>query len=131
MGAHYRAGSRVGTEQDISVAKIIRHVRFNRFTYSNDIALINLVSSPDLGVGVGLVCMPDTSHRLPFDNVNKTCWITGWGTVYDLRSTQNTLMKASVSLVSKQRCTRAYPGKIDDSMLCAGRDDGGDEYLSE
>ena len=28
-------------------------------------------------------------------------------------------------LVSKQRCENAHPGEIDDSMLCAGRDEGG------
>ena len=34
-------------------------------------------------------------------------------------------MQAAVPLVSKQRCVIAYPGYIDDSMLCAGQDEGG------
>ena len=93
--------------------------------YSNDIALLNLANPAELGVGVGLVCLPDTGHQLPFDNLNKRCWITGWGDLSLGGSSPNTLMQASLPLVSKQRCENAYPGKIDDSMLCAGLDEGG------
>ena len=127
MGAHYRINGSVGTEQDIQVAKIIIHENYGiPLSESNDIALIYLASPADLGVGVGLVCLPDiSSHQLSFDNVNKTCWITGWGTLSFLGSSPNTLMQASVPLVPNQNCTSAYPGHIDDSMLCAGLDEGG------
>ena len=125
MGAHYRYGS-VGTEQDITITKIIVHERYNSpISHSNDIALINLAIPARLGIGIGLVCLPDTSHQLPYDNVNKKCWITGWGTLSSGGSTPNTLMEASVPLVSEGRCKTAYPGEIHDSMLCAGLDDGG------
>ena len=126
LGAHYRTYGSVGTEQDIGVAKIIMHEHYQiPLIKSNDIALIHLASPADLGVGVGLVCLPDNSHHLPFDNVNKKCWITGWGTLYFGGSSPNNLMQASVPLVSKQRCMNAHPGKIDDSMLCAGFNSGG------
>ena len=92
---------------------------------SNDIALVRLASPAELGVGVGLVCLPDTGHQLPFDDLNKTCWITGWGDLSFLDSPPNTLMQASLPLVSKQRCENANPGEIDDSMFCAGLDEGG------
>ncbi len=92
---------------------------------SNDIALIKLASPADLGKGVGLVCLSDTSYHLPFDDLNKKCWITGWGTLSFGGASPNPLMQASVPLVSKQRCTSAHPGDIDDSMLCAGFDEGG------
>jgi len=94
-------------------------------SYSYDIALIKLVSPADLGVGVGLVCLPDTSHQLPLDNINKKCWITGWGTTYSGGPSANSLMQAEVPLVSQSRCETAYPDQIDDSMLCAGLDVGG------
>ena len=126
LGAHYRTYGSVGTEQDIGVAKIIVHEYYDSpISYSNDIALINLASPARLGVGIGLVCLPDTNHQLPFDNVNKKCWITGWGTLSSGGSTPNTLMEAAVPLVSKGRCESSYPGKIDNSMLCAGLDNGG------
>ena len=94
-------------------------------SYSFDIALIKLVSPADIGVGVGLVCLPDTSHQLPLDNKNKTCWITGWGTTYSGGPSAYSLMQAEVPLVSQSRCETAYPDQIDDSMLCAGLDVGG------
>ena len=93
--------------------------------HSNDIALLNLASSAELGVGVGLVCLPDTGHQLPSDDLTKRCWITGWGHLSFWGSSPNTLRQASLPLVSKQRCENAYPGDIDDSMLCAGLDGGG------
>ena len=34
-------------------------------------------------------------------------------------------MQAEVPLVSKQTCQRAYPGELDDTMLCAGYAQGG------
>ena len=116
----------MGTEQDIRVSKIIIHEDYNDpLQYSNDIALIKLMTPADLGVGIGVVCMPDMKYALPFDNINKTCWITGWGTLSSGGSHPNTLMEARVPLVSKQRCESAYPDEIDDSMLCAGLDEGG------
>ena len=126
LGAHYRTYGSVGTEQDIEVEKIIVHENYGSPLYdSNDIALINLANSAELGQGVGLVCLPDTGHQLPFDDLDKRCWITGWGHLSFWGSSPNTLMQASLPLVSKQRCQNAYPGEIDDSMLCAGLDEGG------
>ena len=126
LGAHYRTSGSVGTEQNINVAEIIRHENYdNPLSHSNDIALLHLAIPAELGVGVGLVCLPDTGHQLPFDDLNKRCWITGWGHLSFWGSSPNTLMQASLPLVSKQRCENAYPGKIDDSMLCAGLDEGG------
>ena len=126
MGAHYRTYGTVGTEQDIDVAKIIVHENYKiPLPNSNDIALLNLASPAEVGVGIGLVCLPDTGYQLPFDDLNKRCWITGWGHLSSGGSFPNTLMQASLPLVSKQRCENALPGDIDGSMLCAGLDEGG------
>ncbi len=131
LGAHYRTSGSVGTEQDIGVTKIVVHENFKTpMSHSNDIALLNLVSPADIGEEIGLVCLPDTTYQLPFDNVNKKCWITGWGRLSSGGSQPNPLMQASVPLVSKQRCKSAYSGKIDDSMLCAGLDEGGVDTCS-
>ena len=126
MGAHFRTNGSVGTEQDIGVAKIIVHENYSTpLSGSNDIALLNLASPANLGKGVGLICLPDTGHHLAFDDANKTCWQTGWGSLSSGSSQSDTLKQASVPLVSKQRCTNAYPGEIDDSMLCTGFGKGG------
>lgn len=125
MGAHYLSGS-VGTEQVISVAQIITHENYHKPTrYANDIAVLKLAKPAVLGKGVGLVCLSNPSNTLPIDNLNKRCRITGWGTLSSGGSQPNILQEASVPLVSKSRCLKAYPGKITDSMLCAGLDNGG------
>ena len=56
---------------------------------------------------------------------NERCWITGWGTLSSGGALATTLMQASVPVVSRSRCDKAYPGKIHDSMICAGLDKGG------
>lgn len=126
MGAHYKSYGTVGTEQNFDVVKIIQHERYhNPNSWSNDIALLQLSKPAKLGKGVGLVCLPDISFQLPFDNPNKKCWITGWGRLTYGGVSPNELMQVDIPLVSKQRCMTSYPGKIDDSMLCVGQDQGG------
>ena len=126
LGAHYRTTGSVETEQEIGVAQIIRHENYNNpLNHSNDIALIKLLKPANLGVGIGLVCLPDMRHALPFNNLNKNCWITGWGTLSSGGSQKNTLIEAQIPLVSRRHCLYSYTGKIDDSMFCAGLDAGG------
>ena len=126
MGAHSRLGSTTGREQDIDVAEIITHENYHSpLTYSHDIALLRLAKPAKLGKGVGLVCLPDSNLPLPIDDLNKKCWITGWGRLASGGDTPDKLQQVDVPLVSKQRCLKGYPGKIHDSMLCAGLDQGG------
>ena len=126
MGAHYRLWSSVGTEQDFDVINIILHENYNSPNqYSNDIALLRLSRPAVLGKGVGLVCLSDPNFQLPFDNSNKRCWITGWGGLYYLGPQPNALMQVDLPLVSKQRCLSYYPRRIDDSMICIGKAQGG------
>ena len=126
LGAHYRLNASIGTEQDFDVIRIIQHERYytpNR--WSNDVALLMLSRPAQLGRGVGLVCLSDSKYQLPFDDARKKCWITGWGTLYYYGPQPSELMQVAIPLVSKQRCMTSYPGYIDDSMICVGRDRGG------
>ena len=126
LGAHYKSYGNVSTEQNLDVIKIIEHESYNRpYRWSNDIALLRLSKPAKLGKGVRLVCPPDTSFQLPFDSPNKKCWITGWGRLSYNGTYPNELMQADLPLVSKKRCLTSYPGKIDDSMICVGQDEGG------
>ena len=126
LGAHYRLWSSIGTEQDFDVIRIIQHEDYYYpNSYSNDIALLRLSRPAVLGKGVGLICLSNANFQLPFDNSNKPCWITGWGTIYYSGPQPNALMQVDLPLVSKQRCLNYYPGKIDDSMICIGKAQGG------
>ena len=129
LGAHYgqKVSGTVGTEQTINVAKIITHENYSKpVTYAHDIALIKLAQPAILGRGVGVVCLSNSSNVLLTGSPNqKGCWITGWGTLSAGGKKPNVLQQASVPLVSNGNCSLAYPGKIDNSMLCAGLDEGG------
>lgn len=124
MGAHSKY-KKVGTEQDIDVEEIIVHFSYNKPTKeSNDIALLKLKKPAKLGKGVGLVCMPDPGLPLPVDDVNRKCWITGWGRLSDGGQSATNLMQADLPIYSHDRCKGMLHG-FDESMLCAGFDEGG------
>ena len=71
---------------------------------------------------VGLACLPDAVPA-PVDGTK--CWITGWGRLSRRGKRPNELHQVEVPVVSRFRCDDSYPGKIDDSMYCAGLDEGG------
>ena len=71
---------------------------------------------------VNLVCLPES---VPAPTDGTKCWITGWGRLASGGATPDYLQQASVPIASRARCDRAYPGKIGDSMICAGLDQGG------
>ena len=71
---------------------------------------------------VNLVCLPDAVSE-PADGTK--CWITGWGRLSSGGATPDYLQQVQVPVVSRARCDKAYPGKIHDSMICAGLDQGG------
>ena len=62
---------------------------------------------------------------MPAPTDGTKCWITGWGRLASGGATPDYLQQASVPIASRARCDRAYPGKIGDSMICAGLDQGG------
>ena len=71
---------------------------------------------------VNLVCLP---HAVAAPTNGTKCWITGWGRLASGGATPDELQQVSVPVVSRARCDRAYPGRIHDSMICAGLDQGG------
>ncbi|EDO47836.1 predicted protein, partial [Nematostella vectensis] len=126
LGAHYRSNKTVGTEKDIKVAQIIPHKNYHSpIEMANDIALLKLENPANLVNGVGTVCLANNNTHLPVDEFGK-CYITGWGSLSSGGAAPDRLMQASVPLVSKSRCdTGNYTGKIHESMLCAGLEQGG------
>ena len=71
---------------------------------------------------VNLVCLPS---GVPAPTDGTRCWITGWGRLAHRGDKPANLMQATVPIVSRARCERAYPGEIHDCMICAGLDQGG------
>lgn len=63
-----------GGEQFIDAAKIIRHPKYNKKTYDNDIMLIKLKSSAALNSRVSTVSLPSSCP-----SSSTTCLVSGWG----------------------------------------------------
>ena len=76
----------------------------------------------DFTRNVALACLPQ-NVAAPGDNTK--CWITGWGRLSSGGGTPDKLQQASVPIAGRDRCDKAYPGRIHDSMICAGLDQGG------
>ena len=112
------------TAQEIGVEKIIMHEEYQKpVGLAHDIALLKLKTPAQLGVGVGLVCLPDPANALV---PGKRCYITGWGTLASGGSQPLYLQEASVPLVSDNKCKASYgSSSIHESMVCAGLDAGG------
>lgn len=122
MGAH-RRDKVYGTEQDFEVVKLVMHPEYhNPKSYANDIALLQLDRPAILNRYVNLACLPERVAE-PADG--DKCWTTGWGKLHETGFMSNRLMQVSVPVTSQERCKKAYPGLIDESMMCAGRDKGG------
>lgn len=71
---------------------------------------------------VNLACLPE-GHPDPAEGTK--CWITGFGAISPSGWLPNYLKQASVPIVGKQRCLKAYPSKLHESMICGGYDEGG------
>jgi len=50
----------------------------------------------------------------------KTAWVYGWGTTSYGGDLSDTLLEISIPIVTTDTCKVAYPGQIQDGMICAG-----------
>ena len=71
---------------------------------------------------VNFACLP---HNVDAPVAGQKCWVTGWGTLEAGGASPEYLQQAFVPVTSRERCDKAYPDKIHDSMICAGLDEGG------
>ena len=127
LGAHYvSAAYAVGTEQYFDVVQIIQHGNYSSpKRWSNDVALLKLSRPAELQNGVGLVCLSDDQFQRPFNDISKKCWTTGWGRLSYLGLKPTELMQVDVPLVSPQNCLHLYSNYDENTMICAGRSQGG------
>ena len=105
--------------------QIIQHEEYNTpQQLSNDLALLKLSRPAVLRNGVGLVCLSDDQFQLPFNS--RSCWTTGWGTLFSRGPQPEKLMQVDLPLVSPQDCSSLYSFYYDAStMICAGWSRGG------
>jgi secreted trypsin-like serine protease len=110
----YRAG------RAIEAARIIVHDGYKQGSQENDLALVKLKSAPN---GEVIVL---ASHSLAIP-VGQRLDVTGWGAMKEGGDLSNDLQIAHVPYMDPAVCNapQAYNGRISDSMICAGLQDGG------
>ncbi|KAL6067526.1 hypothetical protein STEG23_026311 [Scotinomys teguina] len=101
-------------QRQISVDRTIIHPRYNPDTHDHDIMMVHLKYAVDFSEKIQpLLLKKDCSEE------NHSCQILGWGKKGN-GDFPDTIQCAHVQLVSLEECERAYPGKITQSMVCAG-----------
>ncbi|XP_020821835.1 chymotrypsin-like elastase family member 1 [Phascolarctos cinereus] len=119
----YNLSKNDGTEQYVSISKIVQHEKWNSNDVSKgyDIALLRLSSSVTLNSYVQLGTLPPSGQILPNDN---TCYITGWGLTKTNGQLADNLQEAYLPVVDYDTCSsRSYWGStVKNTMVCAGGD---------
>ncbi len=112
----------------IPVLRIISHPGFEQDVGDNDIALLELSRASDQTPLAGLI---DSGNQSTLAGPGRLATVIGWGST-DPRGDSSTrwLMQAEVPITSQDTCERAFPGEIDQTMLCAGYTQGGKDACS-
>ncbi len=111
-------GERIPAEQ------IILHSDYMDGSDENaDIALIKLSRPATEGEIISLANNQTTGH---LDDAGVDVTVSGWGLLHELDETSpDELHDVSTEIVSNELCNVAYDGEINNSVLCAGEEEGG------
>ncbi|MBW03742.1 Chymotrypsin-like elastase family member 3B, partial [Eschrichtius robustus] len=121
----YDRSEKEGSEQVIPVnaGDLFVHPLWNSNCVScgNDIALIKLSHSAQLGDKVQLASLPPAGDILP----NETpCYISGWGRLYTSGPLPDKLQQALLPVVDYEHCSKRdwWGSSVKKTMVCAGGD---------
>ncbi|XP_061422299.1 cubilin-like isoform X4 [Lethenteron reissneri] len=126
LGLHSQNNLSASTVVARSVNKILIHERYNRSSHDYDIALMELSERVSFTDYIQPVCLPPRFQKFPYPG--KSCFISGWGRLFEAGYTATRLQEASVEIF--KTCItpgpQAYsPSLITNRMLCAGYLEGG------
>lgn len=119
--------------ETFSVSRFVRYPLYNQaLEHSYDIGLIKIA---------GLSKSPPSkllAQRLQLPREGRlNATIAGWGATHgfdfdleDVLLSQKPLLRADVPIVADARCEAVYPGRLDESMVCAGFEQGGVDSCS-
>ncbi|XP_070620130.1 trypsin-like [Erythrolamprus reginae] len=110
-----------GSEQLKLSSKAIVHPDFNRKTLNNDVMLVKLLTPVTLNDKIKVM---NLSTSCP--ETGTECLISGWGTTRSpLTKYPNVLHCARITTISHKVCQSLYANYISETMLCAGKMEGG------
>ncbi|XP_004637688.1 proproteinase E isoform X2 [Octodon degus] len=121
----YDRSVKEGPEQviPINAGDLFVHPRWSSYCVAcgNDIALVKLSRSAELGDNVQLAQLPPAGEILPDE---APCYITGWGRLYTDGPLPDKLQQALLPVVDHKRCSKWdwWGLSVRKTMVCAGGD---------
>uniref|UniRef100_A0A8C0R466 Chymotrypsin like elastase 3B n=1 Tax=Canis lupus dingo TaxID=286419 RepID=A0A8C0R466_CANLU len=121
----YNRAEEEGSEQviPINAGDLFVHPLWNSncVACGNDIALIKLSRSAQLGDAVQLACLPPAGEILPN---GAPCYISGWGRLYTGGPLPDKLQQALLPVVDYEHCSKLdwWGISVKKTMVCAGGD---------
>ncbi|XP_016967468.1 trypsin delta-like [Drosophila biarmipes] len=105
--------------QEVIVSRSKIHERFGH-SLSNDIAVIRLQSSLQMGVNVRSIPLANSSPR-----PESTASVSGWGPVGCHQEEANSLLETNVVIVDLDSCQRSYGQGVPKDVICAAASEKG------
>ncbi|XP_069720705.1 serine protease 56 [Phaenicophaeus curvirostris] len=110
-------------ERTVPVRRILPHPKFNSKTFHGDLALLELAVPLAPSPTVSPVCLPSGPTE---PSPGTTCYIAGWGSLYEEGPAADVVMEARVPLLSQETCRGALGRDLlTSTMFCAGYLSGG------
>ncbi|XP_054242140.1 serine protease 56 [Indicator indicator] len=110
-------------KRTVPVRRILPHPKFNPKTFHGDLALLELAVPLALSPTISPVCLPSGPTE---PSPGTTCYIAGWGSLYEEGPAANVVMEAQVPLLSQETCRGALGRDLlTSTMFCAGYLSGG------
>ncbi|ERL86132.1 venom protease [Dendroctonus ponderosae] len=111
---------------DIEIEKTKVHENYDATKHINDIAVLALSRSTEGLVGVWPICLPWEADKKNRSFLGNQPFVAGWGNLQFNGPSSTNLQLATIPVVENSKCKKAYESAaiIDESILCAGWDNG-------
>ncbi|XP_053930514.1 serine protease 56 isoform X1 [Cuculus canorus] len=110
-------------ERAVPVRRILPHPKFNSKTFHGDLALLELAVPLAPSPTISPICLPGGPVE---PSPGTTCYIAGWGSLYEEGPAADVVMEARVPLLSQETCRGALGRDLlTSTMFCAGYLSGG------
>ncbi|XP_017791571.1 PREDICTED: trypsin 3A1-like [Habropoda laboriosa] len=101
------------------IKSVIMHEDFHKYTFNNDIAILEMDRPVDVNGIVRTACLPEDKA---IDYTGATATVVGWGRTGETEPVSDELRKVNLPILSQEECDQAgyQKNRITENMFCAG-----------
>ncbi|XP_045615427.1 venom protease [Procambarus clarkii] len=123
LGSYNKSNTDEEWRQERKIGKSFPHPDFERRSYNNDIAVIELDIPVTITKYVRPVCLPTTTNKT-YEGILAT--VPGWGRQSESGDPSEVVREVKVPIMTNEECKKKKykPHEITDNMMCAGYDEG-------